>query len=152
MSGVGKSTVVGRLTELGFTAVDTDDGWCDRQPDGRQLWRLDAVRELLTNSTASPLFVAGCEENMTALLPEFDLVVLLTAPLETLLERLDVRKSNRYGRSPLERSRFLEDVRQVEPLLRQIADDEVDTTLPLDEVVQTVLRLAGAPRPDLRER
>src|SRR5437660_1799929 len=47
MSGTGKSTLVGALRSRGFKAVDTDDGWCEPTPDGRQLWREDAIRDLL---------------------------------------------------------------------------------------------------------
>ena len=44
MSGTGKSSVVEELVARGYKAVDTDDGFCDVQPDGRQLWREDAIR------------------------------------------------------------------------------------------------------------
>ncbi len=43
MSGTGKSSVIGVLGACGFKAVDTDDGWCELLPDGRQRWREDAV-------------------------------------------------------------------------------------------------------------
>jgi hypothetical protein len=58
-----------------------------------------------------------------------------------MVERLETRTNNRYGKSPLEFSRFLEDVETVEPLLRRAADHEVRTTMPLDDVVATILRL-----------
>ena len=40
--------------------------------------------------------------------------------------------------------RFRADVETVEPLLRRVADHEIRTTMPLDEVVATVLRLVDA--------
>jgi len=70
-----------------------------------------------------------------------DQIVLLSAPVQTLVERLASRANNTYGKAPEERRRFLEDVRTVEPLLRRVADHEVRTTTPLDEVVTTILRL-----------
>ena len=63
MSGTGKSSVVQKLVERGYKAIDTDYGFCDVQPDGRQRWREDAIEELLATEDADVLFVAGCEEN-----------------------------------------------------------------------------------------
>ena len=144
MSGTGKSSVVRELVARGYKAVDTDDGFCEPQPDGRQLWRVDAVEALLATEDADVLFVAGCEENQRQFHSRFDHIVLLSAPLETLLERLAARTTNTYGKDPEELRRFLEDVETVEPLLRRVADHEVRTTAPLEEVVTTVLRLVDA--------
>ena len=141
MSGTGKSSVIAALRDRGYKAVDADDGFCDVQPDGRQLWREVAIQELLATEDADVLFVAGCEENQGTFHPQFDHIVLLSAPLETMIERLQTRTNNPYGNSPLEFGRFLEDVEAVEPLLRRAADHEVRTTAPLDEVVTTILRL-----------
>ena len=144
MSGTGKSSIIQELVVRGYKAVDTDDGWCQPQPDGRQMWREDAIQQLLTTEDADVLFVAGCEENQGKLLPRFDHVVLLSAPLETLLERLATRTDNAYGKTPEELGRFLDDVRTVEPLLRRVASAEIRTTVPLNEVVTTVLRLVDS--------
>jgi dephospho-CoA kinase len=153
MSGTGKSSVVRELVARGYKAVDTDDGWCEPQPDGRQLWREDAIRALLTAEDTDVLFVAGCEENQAKFHSQFDHIVLLSAPIETLVERLATRTTNSYGKTPEELRRFMDDVETVEPLLRRVADHEVRTTLPLDEVVTTVLRLVEtAPRPPHEHR
>jgi dephospho-CoA kinase len=141
MSGTGKSSVVNELRDRGYKAVDADYGFCDVQPDGRQLWREDAIQELLATEDAEVLFVAGCDENQGKFHPQFDHIVLLSAPLTTLVERLETRTNNSYGKSLLEFSRFLEDIETVEPLLRRAADHEVCTTAPLDEVVATILRV-----------
>jgi shikimate kinase len=143
MSGTGKTTVTQRLIALGYRAVDLDDGWCEPQPDGRLLWREDALNELLDEDDGRTLFVAGCEENMGTFLPRFDVVVLLTARVETMLERIAVRTNNSYGKSPDERARVLQDLHDVQPLLRRVAHHEVDTTAGVDEVVRAVLVLTG---------
>jgi broad-specificity NMP kinase len=145
MSGTGKSSVVRALSARGFKAVDTDNGWCEVQPDGRQLWREDAMDELLRTEDVDVLFVAGCEENQVRFHARFDHIVLLSAPLPTLLDRLVTRTDNPYGKTPEELHRFLGDVETVEPLLRRVAGHEVSTTLPLEEVVATVLRVVGEP-------
>jgi shikimate kinase len=143
MSGTGKSSVVRELAALGYKAVDTDDGWCEPLPDGRQRWREAAVDRLLATEDADVLFVAGCEENQERFLPRFDHVVLLSAPLDTVLERITTRTDNPYGKAPDERRRFLEDVEAVEPLLREVATAEIRTAAPLDEVVTAVLAAVG---------
>ena len=90
------------------------------------------------------LFVAGCEENQVQFHPQFDVIILLSAPAETVLDRLAARTGNPYGTAPRELSRVLADLHTVEPLLRQVADHEVRTTVALDDVVTTILRLVGA--------
>ncbi len=54
------------------------------------------------------------------------------------------RTNNAYGKAPEELRRFLDDVKTVEPLLRRVATHEVRTTVPLNEVVTTILRLVDA--------
>ena len=142
MSGTGKSSVIRALAARGYKAIDTDDGWSQPLPDGRQQWREDAIAQLLATEDTGVLFIAGCEENQVQFHPQFDIIILLSAPPETLTERLARRTSNTYGKTPQELSRVLADLRNVEPLLRQVADHEVRTTMPLDDVVTAILRLA----------
>jgi dephospho-CoA kinase len=144
MSGTGKSTVIRELVARGYKAVDTDDGWCEPRPDGRQIWREDAIQALLDTEDADVLFVAGCEENQARFHPRFDHIVLLSAPLETLIQRLETRTTNSYGKAPEELRRFQDDLEVIEPLLRQMSDHEIRTTMPLNDVVTTILRLVAA--------
>ena len=141
MSGTGKSSVVRALTARGYKAIDTDDGWCQPLPDGRQRWREDAIGELLDTEDADVLFVAGCEENQVRFHPRFDHIVLLSAPPEILLERLATRDDNPYGKAPEELRRVLGDLRAIEPRLRRIADHEVSTTMPVEDIVAAILSL-----------
>jgi len=90
------------------------------------------------------LFVAGCEENQATFHAQFDHIVLLSAPFETLVERLATRNTNSYGKTPEELHRLLDDVTTIEPLLRRVASHEIRTTMPLNEAVTTLLRLVNA--------
>ena len=144
MSGTGKSSVIQALVARGYKAIDTDDGWCEPLPDGRQRWREDALGQLLDTEDTGVLFVAGCEENQIRFHPRFDLIILLSAPAEVLVERLASRTSNPFGKSPGELERVLDDLRAVEPLLRKAADHEIRTTIPLGDVITEVLCLAGS--------
>ena len=144
MSGTGKSSVIEALAVMGYKAVDTDNGWCEPLPDGRQRWRQDAIAELLDAEDADFLFVAGCEENQVVFHPRFDVIILLSAPADILVRRLARRTGNSYGKSPAELTRVFSDLKAVEPRLRSAADHEIRTTIPLADVVSTVLRLAEA--------
>jgi dephospho-CoA kinase len=144
MSGTGKSSVTEALAARGYKAVDTDDGWCEPLPDGRQRWRENAIEQLLAIEDADVLFVAGCEENQVRFHSRFDVIILLSAPAEILAERLASRTGNPYGKTSGELRRVFDDLRAVEPLLRKAADYEIRTTMPLSDVVTAVLRLTSA--------
>jgi len=46
------------------------------------------------------LFVAGCEDNQVQFHPQFDHIVLLSAPPDVLAGRLAARTDNPYGKAP----------------------------------------------------
>lgn len=143
MSGTGKSSVVRALAARGHRAVDIDDGRCVSTPDGRQRWDEPAVQRLLDSVGAAPLFVAGCEENQIGFYPQFDHIVLLTAPVAVLLDRLATRTDNPFGTTDEQRRWILDDVEHVEPLLRRGANAVIDSARSLDEVVADVLAAVG---------
>lgn len=70
--------------------------------------------------------MAGCEENQVKFDSQFDHIILLSARLEVLTQRL--------------------------PLLRAIADCEIDTTMPLSEVGRAIVQAVGAQPPDCHAR
>ena len=110
MSGTGKSSVIRELGALGYKAVDTDDGWCEQLPGGRQRWREDAIARLLDTEDADVLFIAGCEENQVRFHSRFDLIILLSAPAPAMIERLGARTGNPYGKAPGDMDRILGDL------------------------------------------
>ncbi|NOK63392.1 MAG: hypothetical protein GFH27_549347n53 [Chloroflexi bacterium AL-W] len=143
MSGTGKSSVIGILQERGYRAVDMDEpGWSVHDADGHQLWCEDRLQEDLTNSGETILFVSGCAENQGKFYSEFRHIILLSAPAEVLIERLTHRTNNPYGKRPEERAEVLHYLETVEPLLRGGATHEIDTTQPLEQVVEMILTLA----------
>ena len=147
MSGTGKSSLVTGLAGLGYKAVDTDAGWCEPQPDGRQRWREDAIQALLATQDTDVLFVAGCEQNQVRFHSQFDRIILLSAPAHVLTQRLATRTTNTFGKSAQEHRRILADLQDIEPRLQAIADCEIDTTIPLSQVVRAILQAAGAQLP-----
>jgi shikimate kinase len=159
VSGVGKSTAVTELARRGVKAVDLDDPawseWVD-SPDGDGpsplhagqdwLWREDRVARLLATEDADVLVVGGCAPNLGTFRDRFDVIVLLTAPAEVMAGRLGGRDGSAYGTHPEELARSLRFKETVEPRLRSIAHAEIDTTVPLDEVVSALLTLTGPDR------
>ncbi|WP_174188447.1 hypothetical protein [Nocardia barduliensis] len=80
----------------------------------------------------------GTTRNQVRFYPRFDDVVLLSAPVEVLVERLRTRTGNRYGKDPAELAETLE-FETVQPLLRAAATLEVVTTVPISRVADIVL-------------
>jgi dephospho-CoA kinase len=139
MSGTGKSAVLRALGERGFQVVDTDtDQWSEwvTLEDGSRdwVWREGAMADLL--DTTQNLFVAGCKSNQGKFYSRFDTVVLLSAPIDVMLERIAKRADNPYGKSAEEQAEIIQYLAEVQPLLRASADVEIDTSGPLAGVVE----------------
>ncbi len=143
MSGTGKSTALGELSKRGFRVVDTDEpGWTiwDQQDDG-YVWREDRIAELLSIDSGPTLYVSGTASNQGRFYPRFDAVVLLSAPAEVLLSRIDSRTTNPYGKTSDEWALILGQLAEVEPLLRATCTHEIDTARPVSEVVARLVEI-----------
>ncbi|MBR2815539.1 MAG: hypothetical protein IKE60_12875 [Reyranella sp.] len=155
MSASGKSAVVRELLDRGHRAVDLDtpdwSEWVELSSADRLTpaegkdwrWREDRVRALLFEAADRTLFVSGCAENMRRLLPLIDLVILLSAPVTTIMERFAARLRDGYGHTAGERQKVATLIATIEPLLRDIADYEIDTAQPVTATVDQLLRLCG---------
>jgi shikimate kinase len=87
------------------------------------------------------LFIGGCAENMGRLFPLIDTVILLSAPIATIMERLQARSPDGYGSAAEERQKVGDLIASIEPLLRKSADHEIDTRGPVHAAVDAILRL-----------
>ena len=112
ISGTGKSAALAELKRRGYRVVETDEpGWREYRayevPDelhrGEFLWVEERMRRLLDADADPSLFVAGCVKNQSTFYDRFDAVVLFSAPAEVILDRVERRTTNDYGKSPLER-------------------------------------------------
>jgi adenylate kinase family enzyme len=150
MSGTGKSTVLVELARRGHQVVDTDyGGWTEDVPSAdapgsERLWREDRIDTLLAEHDGGALFLSGCVANQGKFYPRFHAVVLLSAPAEVILGRVATRETNDYGKTAAERELIEHHLATVEPLLRAGATAEIDTRAPIDEVVDTLERIAGS--------
>ena len=133
MSGTGKSTLLEVLAERGHLTVDTDyDGWT--LADGR--WDAIRMSELLDREP--DVVVAGTVDNQGDFYDRFDHVVLLSAPLDVLIERVSARITNPYGRTAGEQAEIAQYVQTVEPLLRKTATIELDGQASVNELAGAV--------------
>jgi AAA domain len=115
VSATGKSSLVKELRRRGYTAFDADDdGFTAPLPDGIWGWRTDLIRSLFDQCGYDQLvFFAGCSDGQVAL--AFDFKVLLTAPVEMILDRLRLRTTNPFGKTQAERDRVPADIEWVLP-------------------------------------
>ncbi len=155
MSGTGKSTVITDLQKLGYKAVDLDTDaysvWVATEADPQYpddevksgkdwVWHEESVRKLLVAAGKETLFVSGCSSNMYRFYPDFDHIVLLTAPDAVILNRLGSRTEHAYGSLPEEAERVLRLKQNIEPLLRETADLEIDTGVAGETAAVQILR------------
>ena len=85
--------------------------------------------------------VAGTVDNQGDFYDRFDHVVLLTAPLGILIERVSSRTTNPYGQTADEQAEIARYVQTVEPLLRRTATIELDGQASIDELAGAVEEL-----------
>ena len=146
MSGTGKSTALDLLRRRGFEVVDTDeDGWSVwSDADGGYVWREERIAALLAARRARTLYVSGTVSNQGRFYPDFDAVVLLTAPADVLLGRIESRTTNDYAKSADERELVLTHLAEVEPLLRATCTHELDASRPIEDVVADLVAIGAA--------
>ncbi len=114
---------------------------------GDQHWDVDRVRQLLATEDVDVLFVVGSDDGQVLFYPDFDHIALLSAPRDVMVERLASRTNNRFGKSPDELVRILADLEEYEPMMRRSATHEIDTSRPLDRVIDEILALIQQPPP-----
>lgn len=99
MSGVGKSTALSELARLGYLTVDTDDGGWIEVVEGEPLWREALIEELLDRPRETPLIFQGTVVNQGRFYDRFDAIVLLSAPTDVVLQHIEGRTNNCFGKS-----------------------------------------------------
>lgn len=153
MSGTGKSTVIEELLARGFHAIESDEDGLSVPVNGEMLWQEDRIHRILADHTDGLLVISGCTRNMVTFYPQFDHIILLSAPAEVIVQRLATRTTNDYGKRPEQLAEVLENLEAVEPLLRRSATLEIDTseTTP-DEVVDRILAHVDAGHQPTRRR
>lgn len=133
MSGAGKSTLLGELAKRGHETIDTDyDDWT--LPAG--VWDESRMSDLLGRH--DHVVVSGTAENQGAFYDRFDHVVLLSAPVGILIDRIAKRTNNPYGHSRAQQDEVRRSVVEIEPLLRHGATLELDGRQSVEDLADAV--------------
>ncbi|MGY1847786.1 MULTISPECIES: AAA family ATPase [unclassified Blastococcus] len=133
MSGAGKTTLLAELGRRGHLTVDTDyGGW--KRPDGT--WDEQRMDRLL--ATHPEVVISGTVDNQGRFYDRFEHVVLLSAPLDVLLDRVRTRQNNPYGKTMEQQAEMARYLDEVEPLLRRGASRELDGRRPVAELADVV--------------
>lgn len=149
--------MLAELKRRGHRVIDTDDpGWIveTNTSDGPEPMRdLDQIEAVIDDHRTGWLFIAGCVANQGTVYDRFDAVVLLSAPVDVIFDRV-ANRANPFGFTAEDRAKIANDLAAFEPLLRTGADREIVTTAPIPEVVAVLEQVAsGAVRRDpLRSR
>ncbi|WP_313813394.1 AAA family ATPase [Glutamicibacter sp.] len=136
MSGTGKSTVLNELNTRGHQTLDTDYGaWT--LPNG--LWDEPRMTELLAKN--QQLIISGTVENQGQFYDRFDHIILLSAPLRVLLQRVSERTNNHYGKTSEQQSQIAAHKQSIEPILRRGATLELDSRRTITELANAIEKL-----------
>ena len=163
LSGTGKSSVYDELIRRGYQAISTDRAWSyHADPDtglpggpirhDNWVWdRQKAVSEL-EGQEPEVLFVCGSCRNLDLFLPYFTTVFNLRIDDDTMRRRLQARTADDWTLDPDPAAYEVALETMIELVLELNRSDEkpvgaidVDATQPLNEVVDTLLRLADCP-------
>ena len=82
--------------------------------------------------------MSGTVRNQGTFYDRFEHVVLMTAPLPVLIDRVSTRTNNPYGSTAEQRAEIAHFVDTVEPLLRRDATVELDGRRPVAELADAV--------------
>jgi len=154
-SGTGKTSIARELAARGIPALDMDSichrehretgkeaGW---EPGKTDEWyeshgwvcNVDSLEDFLArNQTA---VAVGLSSNQDAYLPLFDKVFVLYASPEVIIERLNARTDNEYGKHPNEQQRLLSWHRSFEKEMADRGAIPINTERPLSETVEDIL-------------
>jgi shikimate kinase len=136
MSGAGKTTLLDELRRRGHHTVDTDyGGW-----ELRAGW-WDETRMMRLLAEHDDIVVSGTTENQSLFYDQFEHIILLSAPVHILLDRVRSRTNNPYGRTAEDQMEIRGHVETVEPLLRRGATLELDGTRPVPDLADILERL-----------
>jgi shikimate kinase len=139
MSGTGKTTVLDELRRRGHITVDTDyDNW--QLPD--RTWDERRMQQLLESNP--DVVVSGTVDNQVRFYDRFEHVVLLSVPLDVLIERVRSRTNNPYGKTSEQQAEIARYLDTVEPRLRRGANLELDGQRKTSELADIIEQLVTA--------
>jgi hypothetical protein len=148
VSGTGKSSVCEELRRRGYVAIHGDrelayqgDPTTGERTEGRRhehhIWDVEKVRGLAANQDDEVTFFCGGSRNLKQFIDLFDEVFILEIDANTLIERLDSRPDDDWGKRKSERELIL----HLHATKKDIPSNGIvlDATQPLVTVVDELL-------------
>ncbi len=129
MSGVGKTSILDELSKSGINVVDSDYGYTIKNEDTEEtLWDENKIMRLIDEYKNTHLVLSGCYANQSKFYKYFAYVVLLKADLKIIMQRINHRTNNDYGKSLEDKRDIINNLTYVQPLLEKSADIVIDTS------------------------
>src|SRR5690554_971967 len=134
MSGTGKSTILDKLSEKGYKTIDTDYNqfsikvYNHEQLDYEWIWDTERIKKEIDEHTEGILFISGTVSNQGKFYSKFDEVIFLSAPLDLILQRVQERTTNNYGKSNTDRREIINNFQQFEAIIA------ASSTVSIDEI------------------
>ena len=158
VAGSGKSSVARELRKRGYAAYDTETGfsyhinkktsekaaypanptieWYDAH---ERVFDEKILENLFKKHANETLFICSITANQKKYYPDFTKIFLLTADDETLVKRIETRTDNHFGKHPLELQRIISRHQSFDNELKEAGAVIIDSTRPMDEVVEQIL-------------
>jgi len=140
MSGTGKSTLLKALQKNENIVVDMDyDDWNVYNAEiGERTIDVQRVLRLFEDNQNKDIFLTGCAVNQGSLYPYLTAVIVLTAPLDVMRQRIQSRAEHDFGKSLAEWEQIVNDKAEIEPLLvnggHYVCDTNKDFSLVVREI------------------
>jgi len=150
MSGTGKSTLLKKLSQRGYNTIDTDynqlsiEVFNHEQLEAEWIWDEDKINKVIDEHTEGILFISGTVSNQGKFYPYFNEIIYLSGPLNILLERIQKRTTNDYGKSDAERKEIINNFEQFGAVIKATSTRTIDTTRDISIIVDEIESLAKA--------
>lgn len=162
VEGSGKSTVAYELRRLGYEAIDVDSSKLSRRyikgsweasknlPEPHEShvswyqereWKIKPadILRIKMEPGDKTVFLCGITENFVEIMPYFTKVICLVLHKAGVIERINSRVNNDFGKDPAQLEYILAKHRQYESLLAENGALMIDATKPLSEVVSEIV-------------
>ncbi|EEY36005.1 hypothetical protein HMPREF0554_0132 [Pseudoleptotrichia goodfellowii F0264] len=140
MSGVGKTTILSMLQDENTICIDLDEtDYIEVDIETKErLISIDKLLSYINSISDKNLILAVCEANQGQIYSLMSAVIVLTASLEVMKERINKRQNNNYGKDKEEWEQIVRNKKEIESLLIRRADYVIQTDGEIHEVFNKV--------------
>ena len=151
MSGSGKSTILDALSKRSsYTTIDTDYDQLSIEVFNQELletewiWDEGKLGKIISEHKEGVLLLSGTVSNQGKFYSYFTEIIYLSAPLHILLERVQNRTTNDYGKSEAERNEIIANYEQFGEMIEAVSTRSIDATREISSIVDEIDSIAQA--------